>query len=316
MAATTVPHNSQDVSMVSSPPIPVGVRLPLASKSLTPAELVQMCRAALDMGYSSFWVGDHILLPESSSSAYPHTEDGQRPFTAETPWLDPLLQLTWLAGQLPEARFGTSIVIMTLRKPTLLAKQLATMSWLTERPISFGVGTGWLRDEYDAVGMPFEKRGTQARADIAEIKQLLTGGRSYTVRGDDDEPVEKHFLMNPPAPAPVEFLWGGFSPIAMRLIASSCDGWLPAKQSLDALEGHITRLKAACEDVHRAFTELRLVAKPGSGPDPTSGAIDKDNLAGYAELGFHEAILEMPYETHGLADAVGTLERVAARSWL
>jgi alkanesulfonate monooxygenase SsuD/methylene tetrahydromethanopterin reductase-like flavin-dependent oxidoreductase (luciferase family) len=276
-----------------------------------------MCQTALEMGYSSFWVGDHVLLPESSSSAYPHSEDGERPFRAETPWLDPLLQLTWLAGQLPEARFGTSIIIMTLRKPTLLAKQLATMSWLTERPISFGVGTGWLRDEYDAVGMPFEKRGTRAREDIAEIKQLLTeGSRSYSVRGDDDQLVEKPFLMRPTAPAPVEFLWGGFSPMAMRLIASSCDGWLPAKQGLEALQGHIGRLKAACDDVRRDFTELRLVAKPGSGPDPKSGPIDKDNLAGYAALGFHEAILEMPYEPDGLEDAVGTLERVAARSWL
>jgi alkanesulfonate monooxygenase SsuD/methylene tetrahydromethanopterin reductase-like flavin-dependent oxidoreductase (luciferase family) len=302
--------------MVSSPSIPVGVRLPLASDKLPPAQLVQMCRAALEMGYSSFWVGDHVLLPESSSSAYPHTEDGQRPFQAETPWLDPLLELTWLAGQLPEARFGTSIIIMTLRKPTLLAKQLASMSWLTERPISLGVGTGWLRDEYDAVGMPFEGRGTRAKADIAEIKQLLTGGGTYSVRGVDDQPVDKPFLMQPAAPAPVEFLWGGFSPIAMRLIASSCDGWLPAKQSLEALDGHIARLKAACDDAHRDFSELKLVAKPGSGPDPKSGPIDKDNLAGYRELGFQEAILEMPYEPDGLGDAVDTLERVAARSWL
>jgi len=300
-----------------NPPIPVGVRLPLASDKLLPAQRVQMCRAALEMGYSSFWVGDHVLLPEGSASAYPHTVDGQRPFRADTPWLDPLLELTWLAAQLPDARFGTSVIIMTLRKPTLLAKQVASMSWLTERPISLGVGTGWLREEYDAVGMPFEKRGTRAKADLAEIKQLLSeGGRSYFVRGDDDQPVEKPFVMKPAVAAPVEFLWGGFSPMAMRLIASSCDGWLPAKQSLVALEGHIARLKAACDDAHRDFSELRLVAKPGSGPDPKSGPIDKDNLGGYAELGFHEAILEMPYEPDGLADAIGTLERVAARSWL
>jgi len=303
--------------MASSPPIPVGVRLPLAHEKLPPAQIVQMCKAALEMGYSSFWVGDHVMLPEASTSLYPHTEDGERPFDAQTPWMDPLLLLTWLAGQLPEARFGTSIIIMTLRKPTLLAKQVASMSWLTGRPLSLGVGTGWLRDEYDAVGMPFEKRGSRAKNDIAEIKELITqGGRTYSVRGDNDELVDKHFVMKPVAPAPVEFLWGGFSPIAMRLIASSCDGWLPAKQSLEALEKHLVNLKAACDEAHRDFSELRLVAKPGSGPDPKSGPIDKANLAGYAELGFHEVILEMPYEPDGLADAIVTLERVAARTWL
>ncbi|WP_182481523.1 LLM class flavin-dependent oxidoreductase [Nocardioides immobilis] len=303
--------------MSPTPPIPVGVRLPLPSDNLPPAELVKMCRAALDMGYSSFWVGDHVVMPETSMSAYPHTSSGTPGFNAHTPWVDPLLQLTWLAAQLPEARFGTSIVIMTLRKPTLLAKQLATISWLTERPFSFGVGTGWLRDEYDAVGMPFEKRGTQARKDIAEIKQLITeGARTYIVRGEHDEPVEKRFIMKPTAPSPIEFLWGGFSPMAMRLIATSCDGWLPAKQSLEALEGHILRLKEACDEANRDFNDLRLVAKPGSGPDPESGPIDRDNLLGYAELGFHEAILEMPYEPAGIGDAISVLERVAARSWL
>jgi alkanesulfonate monooxygenase SsuD/methylene tetrahydromethanopterin reductase-like flavin-dependent oxidoreductase (luciferase family) len=302
---------------VTTPPIPVGIRLPLPSDNLPPQQLLQMCRAALDMGYSSFWVGDHVLLPESSSSVYPHTDDGQRPFRADTPWLDPLLQLTWLAAQLPEARFGTSVLIITLRKPALLAKQLATMAWLTQRPISFGVGTGWLRDEYDAVDMPFEKRATRAKADIAEIKELLTAGtRRYVVRGDDDEPVEKPFVMLPTAPAPVEFLWGGLSPTAMRIVASCCDGWLPAKQSPDDLESHLQRLKAACDEVERDFTELRLVVKPGSGPDPKSGAIDKNNLARYAELGFHEAVLEMPYEPAHLPAALSTLERVATRSWL
>lgn len=301
---------------MTAPPIPVGVRLPLASP-FSPTDFVAMCRAALEMGYSSFWAGDHVLLPESSSSLYPHTSDGQRPFRADTAWLDPLLQLTWLAGQLPEARFGTSVLIMTLRRASLLAKQLATMSWLIQRPLSVGVGTGWLRDEYDAVGMPFEKRGTRARADIAEIKQLLARGeRTYRVRGDDDQPQDKTFTMLPTAPAPVEFLWGGFSPMAMRLVASSCDGWLPAKQSLDALKGHIGRLRDACDDAGRDFGELRLVAKPGSGPDPKSGAINKDNLAGYADLGFHEAILEMPYDAESVDDAVRVLERVAARSWL
>jgi alkanesulfonate monooxygenase SsuD/methylene tetrahydromethanopterin reductase-like flavin-dependent oxidoreductase (luciferase family) len=269
------------------------------------------------MGYSSFWVGDHIMLPESSSSVYPHTSSGSPGFQADTPWLDPLLQLTWLAGQLPEARFGTSVIIMTLRRASLLAKQLATVSWLTQRPLSLGVGTGWLREEYDAVGMPFEKRGARAKADIAEIKPLLTSGhRTYRVRDGDDELRDMDFTMLPTAPAPVEFLWGGFSPLAMRIVASSCDGWLPAKQSLEALEEQLGRLRVACDDVGRDFAELRLVAKPGTGPDPESGAIDKDNLAGYAELGIHEVILEMPYDDGGVSDAIRTLERVAARSWL
>lgn len=298
------------------PPIPVGVRLPLPTEALTPLDQVTLCRHALALGFSSFWVGDHVVLPAHSNSAYPHTADGKPGFRPDTPWTDPFIHLTWLAAQLPEARFGTSILVMTLRNPTLLAKQLASMSWLTRQPFSLGVGSGWLRDEYDAIGATFEKRGTRARHEIAQIKQLITTGRAqYTVRGDDDELVEKEFVMLPTAPAPVEFLWGGLSPLALKMVARSCDGWLPAKQSLDALEGHLARLRATCDEVGRDFSELKLVVKPGSGPDPASGAIDRDNLAGYAELGFHEAVLEMPYEPASLAEAIDVLERVAERGW-
>jgi len=303
--------------MQTKPAIPVGVRLPSAYDPLTPADFLEMCRAGLEMGYSSFWVGDHILLPDYSNSTYPHTEDGKAPFDAHSPWLDPLQMLTWLSAQLPEARFGTSVMVITLRNPTLLAKQLATLSWLTRAPFSFGVGTGWLRDEYDVTGMRFEKRATRAKADIAEIKELITQGRrNYIVRGDDDQPVEKQFIMNPVAPAPIQFLWGGFSPVALRLVASSCDGWLPAKLGLEQLEIHLKELKQACADIGRNFNELRIVAKPGSGPDPKAGRIDKDNLAQYADLGVHEVIMEMPLKPDNAADAIKTMERVAARTWL
>ncbi|MFE7422821.1 LLM class flavin-dependent oxidoreductase [Rhodococcus sp. NPDC057529] len=292
----------------------MGVRLPLVGPGVTPEGLLTISRCALELGFSSFWVGDHVVLPESTASVYPHSEDGRHPFRADTPWLDPLVQLAWLAGQLPEATFGTSVLIMTLRNPTLLAKQLSTMSWLTDRPLALGVGTGWLREEYDAVGMPFEKRGSRAKTDIALIRELLNRGRhEYTVRGVDDAPEAKTFTMLPEPPAPVEFLWGGHSPLAMRLIASACDGWLPAKQSLESLEGHLVRLRAACDAVDRDFTELKLIVKPGPGPDPESGAINADNLEVYAEMGFHEAILELPYEPD-LAGAMRTLERVAGRS--
>lgn len=299
------------------PPIPVGIRLPLPYGELTPLDYLKICRAAIKSGFSSFWVGDHLLLPQSSSSVYPHTRDGHRPFDAQAPWLDPLLLATWLAAQFPDVQFGTSVMIMTLRHPVLLAKQLASMSWLTRRPIALGVGTGWLRDEYDVVGQQFEHRATRARSDILQIRELVTrGARKYTVRDGNDEPVEKEFTMKPVAQAPIEFLWGGFSPVALRLTAAVCDGWLPAKQSLESLRGQLASLKLACDDVHRDYRELRLVAKPGPGPDPEHGRVDKDNLAGYAELGFDEVILELPLNTGTVPDAIRVIERVATRTWL
>src|SRR5581483_6940922 len=135
----------------------VGVRLPLATPSLTPSGLLEICVAAEELGYRSVWLGDHVALPTRTSSAYPHTSDAAPPFDHTTPWLDPMVALGWLASRLPPSmRVGTSVLILPLRNPVLLAKQLSTLSWLAERDIEFGVGSGWLREEYEAVGAPFE----------------------------------------------------------------------------------------------------------------------------------------------------------------
>lgn len=299
------------------PQIPVGVRLPLGTTRLDGKALVEICTKAVEMGYERFWVGDHVLMPDLSTSTYPHTADGAQPFKPDTPWLDPLLMLSWIAANVPGARLGTSIVIMTLRKPALLAKQISTLSWLSARPISIGVGTGWLREEYEAVGMPFKGRARQAVADLAEIRALLTTGeRTYRVHDADDDEVDVNFHMRPISDSPMEFLWGGVSPLALKIVATSCDGWLPAKQSISSLETGLARLRLACEEAGRDFTSLRRVVKPGPGPDPAEGAITREGLAAYAELGFDEAILEMPYEPASIVDALATLETVAHRSWL
>jgi alkanesulfonate monooxygenase SsuD/methylene tetrahydromethanopterin reductase-like flavin-dependent oxidoreductase (luciferase family) len=303
--------------MSPRPAIPVGIRLPLATDRFSPAGLLRVCEIALDLGYSSFWVPDHVLVPAATASAHPYSPGGRPPFHPDAPWADPFLELTWLAAHLPEARFGTAVLVLTLRNPVLLAKQLSTMSWLTERPFSFGVGSGWMREEYDAVGARFEKRAARANQDLAHIRELLERGqRTYSVRGQDDELIEQQLKMLPRARAPVQFLWGGVSRTALRLVASSCDGWLPSKQTMSSLERHLRDLRAACDETGRNFDELRIVAKAGPGLDPPSGAIERDNIAGYAEMGVHELILELPYEPDGVAEAATALERIARRSWL
>ncbi|MBA3741428.1 LLM class flavin-dependent oxidoreductase [Sporichthya sp.] len=288
----------------------------MPTASLTPADLFAVCEEAHGLGYRSLWLGDHVVLPRRTESSYPHTAGGSVPFSAETPWLDPLLTLGWLSARLPPTmRIGTSVLILPLRNPVLLAKQLTSLSWLTERPISLGVGSGWLREEYDAIGAPFEKRASAARSAIGTIRELYRdGGADFTVRGPDNVPTLTPFTLLPPGPGPLEFLWGGVSPAALRLVAAVCDGWLPAKQPLDALPPLVDALRAACDAAGRDFSELRLVAKPGPGPDPESGAIDAAGLDRYAALGFSELILEMPYESGGPGPAIEVLRRVAERA--
>lgn len=294
--------------------IPVGVRLPLATGGIGPQEMLGLCRSAVDLGFQSFFVGEHILVPTESTSLYPHTESKAPPFPVEAPWLDPLLQLTWLAAQLgPGIRLGTSILLLPLRNPILLAKQLSTVNWLTNRGFSLGIGIGWLRDEYEVLGVPYADRPARARAQIAEIRELLAKGeRPYDVATDHGRET-KTFLLRPFTDKRVEFLWGGHSPAALRIVAADCDGWLPTKRPLDELRRHTATLKENCNKIGRDFASLRLVVKPGAGPHPADGAIDARNLEIYSKLGFSEAVLELPMMPKDVGQCLRDLELVAAR---
>lgn len=294
--------------------IPVGVRLPLATGGIGPGEMLGLCRSAIDLGFTSFFVGEHILVPTESTSQYPHTENKAPPFPVEAPWLDPLLQLTWLAAQLgPGIRLGTSILLLPLRNPILLAKQLSTVNWLTERGFSLGVGIGWLRDEYEVLGIPYTNRATRAQAQIAEIRALLAKGEHPYEVATDHGPVVKDFLLRPFTDKKVEFLWGGHSPAALRIVAACCDGWLPTKRPIEELRRHHAALQANCDKIGRDFKSLRLVVKPGAGPHPADGAIDAKNLEIYSKLGFSEAVLELPMMPKDAGQCLRDLELVAAR---
>jgi len=294
--------------------IPVGVRLPLPTGGIGPKDMLDLCRSAVDLGFQSFWVGEHVLVPTESDSRYPHTHDKASPFPAEAPWLEPLLQLTWLAGQLPPGvRLGTSIMLLPLRDPIHLAKQLSTVNWLTERGFSLGVGIGWLRDEYAVLGRSFADRAARAQAAIAEIRELLARGtRAYEIDTGQGR-ATKDFLLRPHPERPVEFLWGGHSPAALRIVAAICDGWLPTKRPIAELKRHTATLRANCDAAGRDFDSLRLVVKPGAGPHPPDGAIDARNLETYRKLGFCEAVLELPIMPKDAGACLRDLERVAAR---
>lgn len=107
------------------PLIPVGVRLSLPTEKMTPESLVVTCRTALELGFSSIWTPDHLLVPERTTSPYPYSADGTPTFGANRSFLDPLHTLGWLSGQLPTAGLGTGILIAPLRRPAVLAKQIS-----------------------------------------------------------------------------------------------------------------------------------------------------------------------------------------------
>lgn len=320
---TTTSTVTADASRRLSSPIPVGARLPLPGDALGPDDLLRIARTAVDLGYSSIWASDHVVLPDRIDSTYPFAEeavghDGNvHPiaFPVDSVWPDPLTTLAWLKGQLdaPGVALGTSVLILPLRNPVLLAKQLATLSWLARDGLLVGVGSGWLVEEYEFVGVPFARRGKQAEAVLARTRALLEEDL-HSYRSSTDPDRDKTTTLRPRPAAPVAFLWGGYSDLALRIVARSAHGWFPTKLTFDGLASRVDVLKRYCDEADRDFESLQLIIKPGRGPYPEIGAIEAENLERYRQLGMQQAIVELPLQPSSAQECIDILGDIARRA--
>ena len=143
--------------------LPVGLALPTTPGLTRPSVLAELARAAERLGYAHLWVSDHVLLPPGSHVAADHQ-------------LDPFASLAWLAAQTREIGLGTSVLVLAYRGVAATAKALATIDWLSDGRLIVGVGVGWLRAEFAALGVPFEERGRRTDDGIAGLRELWAGG--------------------------------------------------------------------------------------------------------------------------------------------
>ena len=121
------------------------------------ARLATLAEAA---GFESLWTVEHVVFPDAYTSRYPYGRDGKMPAKASTPMPDPLVWLTWVAARTTHIRLGTGILVLPQRNPVVLAKEVATLDALSGGRVELGIGVGWLREEFDALGVPWPSRVT------------------------------------------------------------------------------------------------------------------------------------------------------------
>lgn len=212
-------------------PLRLGAKLPHTGEPamrLGPARMAAMLEAA---GFDSLWVSDHIVFPHETTSRYPFSTDGRITWPLDDPYLEPLVVLGAVAAVTSRIALGTSVVIAPMRNPVLLAKQAATIAAISKGRLVLGVGAGWLREEFEALGADFEARGEVLNEWITIARACWTGsagafeGKHYRL------PVPIYCL---PAPAGgIPILIGGMSRAALRR-AADADGWL-GQYALDAM---------------------------------------------------------------------------------
>jgi probable F420-dependent oxidoreductase len=233
-------------------------------------ESLEVCRRAEAAGFESLWGGEHVILPTSIESSYPYTEDGKIPAEPETPIPDPLIWLAFAAAAAPTMRLGTCILIVPQRNPLILAKELATLDRISGGRVELGLGVGWMKEEFDALGVPWPRRGAR-NDEYVEAMRALWAGPHAEFHGE--------FVDFAPAtcsPRPVQeripILVGGDSEAAINRAVRLADGYFPGEGDLDRLAALIERLQAAARAAGRDPSEIEVNAMFIAGlADPIRG---------------------------------------------
>ncbi|MEM9134943.1 MAG: LLM class F420-dependent oxidoreductase [Actinomycetota bacterium] len=230
-----------------------------ASIGVDAASALDVARTAEEVGFESLWGGEHVVFPSTIESAYPYTPDGKVPATADTYIPDPLLWLAYVSAAAPSMRLGTCILILPQRNPLVLAKEIATLDHLTGGKVELGIGVGWLKEEFDALGVSWERRGRR-NDEYLEAMRAVWADSHVEYHGEfvDFEPLT--ITPRPAQGADIPILVGGDSDVAIRRAARLADGYFPGEGNSERLAGLIDRLRVACEAAGRDPAEVEVNA--------------------------------------------------------
>ena len=305
----------------------IGFTVPNAGPMTADGGMLRVARRADQLGFSTLWITDHVVLPRETESQYPYTATGRTPWGPDEPYFEVLASLAFLAGATERIRLGTSVLIVPYRNPVVTAKQLASIDVLSGGRLTVGIGVGWLAEEFAALQTPpFAERGAVTDEYVRLYKALWTepdpsfAGTYYQLGnvGSNPKPLQQP---HPP------ILVGGDGRAAFRRIARSADGWQPLGYSVEDLGQKLAQLREICRAEGRDYDELLISLRLGvrfdergaegrlPGEDPRQVVVGtptqivelckRNQELGVQEISFH-------YRSKpDLAEALQTMERLA-----
>jgi probable F420-dependent oxidoreductase len=235
----------------------------------TPDGSIQFAQAAEKAGVESLWTVEHVIYPSSYDSQYPYDPSGQMAMAPDTDLTDPLIWLTWLAANTSSIRLGTGIIILPERNPLVLAKQVGTLDSFSGGRVELGIGVGWLKEEFEALGVPWERRGARTDEYVAVMRELW-GGNEVSF---DGEFVSFDRVSSNPKPlnGSVPITIGGHSDAAARRAGRIGNGFFPGKGDLEHMLGLV---RESAEKHGRDASEIEVTWGSGEimGSDPVAAA--------------------------------------------
>lgn len=272
-----------------------------------PGAALELARSAEAAGFDSLWTIEHVVLPTRYEPLYPETPDGRFPFDVAEPIADPLVWMAFVAAATERILLGTAVLVLPQRNPLIAAKEVATLDRLTGGRVLLGVGAGWLREEFQALGVDFEGRGRCLTESIEAMRALWAGGpASYASGTATFEGVISHPR---PAQASVPVHIGGFTVPAAVRAGRLGDGFFPGGYGeRDRLVVLIERARREAEDAGRDPDALEITARWTKDPSELD---DLDAVRRLEDAGVHRVTL--PAWLFDDGDLAGALSRLGER---
>jgi len=267
----------------------VGIHLPHIGRKSGPGAIRRAAIQAEELGFADAWTSEHIIIPKGA------------PYPPSAIFYDPVLTLTWAAAFTKRIGLGTSVLVLPMRHPLPLAKELATLQNLSEGRLILGAGVGWMEAEFAALGVPFRERGRRMDEGIAMMRAVW-GEDPVTFRAHHIPAVIEEMRMLPQPVTPIPIWIGGSSEAALARAIRLADGWHGSRLSPEQAMPIVRRLREQRPEPEFAIS-LRY------GWDGKDDSALRTRLASYGGAGVEHVLIE-PAERE-LEDWLHAVERVA-----
>jgi len=259
------------------------VGVTIAFNHLTqPSYIAQAARFIDDAGFHSVWVPEHVLFFPEYASKYPYADDGRVPGDPQGV-LDPFTALTFVAAHTSRLRLGTGICLVPQRQPVYTAKMVADLDYLSGGRVDFGVGIGWLAEEFAALGMDFRVRARRCAEYVDAMKALWRDGVT-SFSGETLDIPACYFNPKPVQKPHPPIFFGGESDAALSRVATQGDGWYGFDLDPAGVREHLARLERKLSKAGRSRKDIQVFVAPNR------HRVAPETVAAYREAGVDQLI--------------------------